>query len=39
MLANLIGRLGDGNPQLFRELRSQFTNKNLIVTAVKIDGM
>ncbi len=34
MLDNSIDRLGDWNPQLFRELKSQFTTNNLIITVV-----
>lgn len=39
MLDNLTDRLDDLHPQLFRELKSQFTSKNLIVMAVKMDGI
>jgi hypothetical protein len=32
MLAKLINRLGEWNPQLFRELKGKFTRRNLIIT-------
>ena len=39
MLDNLVNPISDRHPQLFRVLKSQFTSNNLIVMAVKIDGI
>jgi hypothetical protein len=38
MLAKVINRLGEWNPQLFRELKGKFTLRNLIIT-LSIDFM
>jgi hypothetical protein len=39
MLHKLIDRQRDRNMQQFRELKSQFTHKNLIMIVVKKNGM